>query len=223
MLMKTFCFSCFDLYHGFCSFSASLIKTLTPNRNEHGEQQSHRAYIFTDSKIKNWKADSSGLGGSEKIEKTEFEGKILEEAKTINKSLSALGNVINALTDDSPGRVNHIPYRDSKITRILRDALDCNDSTAFRAANLCGAKPRTFRLTVLMLSRSKAINIAYRLGLPKIIIDDALVLYETASSDINEVIVDTLFAGDEELPSVLGICTSAIRFAAHLASFWVLM
>ncbi|KAK9134557.1 hypothetical protein Syun_013887 [Stephania yunnanensis] len=52
-----------------------------------------------------------------------FLGKILEEAKTINKSLSALGNVINALTDDSPGRVNHIPYRDSKITRILRDAL----------------------------------------------------------------------------------------------------
>ncbi|KAK9159751.1 hypothetical protein Syun_006092 [Stephania yunnanensis] len=55
--------------------------------------------------------------------KLEFEGKILEEAKTINKSLSALGNVINALIDDSPGRVNHIPYRDSKITRILRDAL----------------------------------------------------------------------------------------------------
>ncbi|KAK9145436.1 hypothetical protein Sjap_005339 [Stephania japonica] len=63
------------------------------------------------------------LAGSEKIEKTGAEGKILEEAKTINKSLSALGNVINALTDDSPSRVNHIPYRDSKITRILRDAL----------------------------------------------------------------------------------------------------
>ncbi len=41
----------------------------------------------------------------------------LEEAKMINKSLSALGNVINALTEAKSG--NHIPYRDSKLTRIL--------------------------------------------------------------------------------------------------------
>ncbi|KAK9128369.1 hypothetical protein Syun_017166 [Stephania yunnanensis] len=136
--------------------------------------RSHRAYIFT--VLQESVRDTRKAGA---------EGKILEEAKTHNKSLSALGNVINALTDDSPGRVNHIPYRDSKITRILRDALDCNDSTAFRAANLCGAMPRTYRLTVLMLSRSKAINIANRLGLPKIIIDDALVLYGIASLDIN--------------------------------------
>lgn len=38
------------------------------------------------------------LAGSEKVEKTGAEGKVFEEAKTINKSLSALGNVINALT-----------------------------------------------------------------------------------------------------------------------------
>jgi Kinesin motor domain len=38
------------------------------------------------------------LAGSEKVEKTGAEGRLLEEAKTINKSLSALGNVINALT-----------------------------------------------------------------------------------------------------------------------------
>lgn len=61
------------------------------------------------------------LAGSEKAERTGAEGRALEEAKTINKSLSALGNVINALS--SQGRVNHIPYRDSKLTRILQDAL----------------------------------------------------------------------------------------------------
>lgn len=61
------------------------------------------------------------LAGSEKAERTGAEGKALEEAKTINKSLSALGNVINAL--GSPGKGNHIPYRDSKLTRILQDAL----------------------------------------------------------------------------------------------------
>ena len=63
------------------------------------------------------------LAGSEKVEKTGAEGKVLEEAKTINKSLSTLGNVINALTCGSSGKSNYIPYHDSKLTRILQDAL----------------------------------------------------------------------------------------------------
>lgn len=63
------------------------------------------------------------MAGSEKVEKTGAEGRALDEAKTINKSLSALGNVINALTCGSAGKLKHIPYRDSKVTRILQDAL----------------------------------------------------------------------------------------------------
>ncbi|XP_026459438.1 kinesin-like protein KIN-1 [Papaver somniferum] len=53
------------------------------------------------------------LVGCEKVEKTGTEGEVLDEEKTINKSLSALGNVFNALTNGSPGKTNHIPYRDS--------------------------------------------------------------------------------------------------------------
>ena len=56
------------------------------------------------------------LAGSEKIAKTHVTGQQLEEAKNINKSLSALGNVINALTSD---KKEHVPYRDSKLTRLL--------------------------------------------------------------------------------------------------------
>lgn len=55
------------------------------------------------------------LAGSEKVGKSKAEGDSLEEAKKINLSLSCLGNVINALTTKS----SHIPYRDSKLTRIL--------------------------------------------------------------------------------------------------------
>ena len=55
------------------------------------------------------------LAGSEKISKSKVEGEGLEEAKKINLSLSALGNVINALTSNA----SHIPYRDSKLTRLL--------------------------------------------------------------------------------------------------------
>merc|ERR1712168_98128 len=66
------------------------------------------------------------LAGSEKIGKTGAEGETLEEAKNINKSLSALGNVIAALAD---GTKTHIPYRDSKMTRILQEALGGNCRT----------------------------------------------------------------------------------------------
>jgi kinesin family member 5 len=66
------------------------------------------------------------LAGSEMVRKTNVSGQQLEEAKTINKSLSALGQVINALTDD---KQSHIPYRDSKLTRILQDSLGGNSKT----------------------------------------------------------------------------------------------
>ena len=66
------------------------------------------------------------LAGSEKIGKTGAEGEVLEEAKNINKSLSALGNVISALAE---GTKTHIPYRDSKMTRILQEALGGNCRT----------------------------------------------------------------------------------------------
>lgn len=56
------------------------------------------------------------LAGSEKVSKSKAVGETLEEAKKINLSLHCLGLVIHALTTNSEG---HIPYRDSKLTRIL--------------------------------------------------------------------------------------------------------
>ena len=66
------------------------------------------------------------LAGSEKVEKTGATGQTLEEAKMINKSLTALGQVINALTDE---KAKHIPYRDSKLTRLLQNSLGGNSRT----------------------------------------------------------------------------------------------
>lgn len=66
------------------------------------------------------------LAGSEKVGKTGATGQTLEEAKKINTSLSCLGNVINALTD---GKSTHVPYRDSKLTRILQESLGGNSRT----------------------------------------------------------------------------------------------
>lgn len=67
------------------------------------------------------------LAGSEKVGKTGAEGATLKEAQHINKSLSALGNVINALTSTEGSA--HIPYRDSKLTYLLSDSLGGNSKT----------------------------------------------------------------------------------------------
>ncbi|KAF3632786.1 Kinesin-1-like protein PSS1 [Capsicum annuum] len=109
--------------------------------------RSHCLYIFTvqqdfakDKRTKFGKLILADLAGSEKVEKTGAEGKILEEAKTINQSLTALGKVINAMTSCTPGKPTHIPYRDSKLTRILQDALGGCSQTAL----LCCCSPSPF-------------------------------------------------------------------------------
>lgn len=66
------------------------------------------------------------LAGSERQAKTGATGARLKEATKINLSLSALGNVISALVD---GKSKHIPYRDSKLTRLLQDSLGGNTKT----------------------------------------------------------------------------------------------
>ena len=66
------------------------------------------------------------LAGSERQSKTGATGDRLKEATKINLSLSALGNVISALVD---GKSKHIPYRDSKLTRLLQSSLGGNTKT----------------------------------------------------------------------------------------------
>eukprot|EP01041_Mallomonas_annulata_P002751 gene2751-5419_t len=70
------------------------------------------------------------LAGSERQGKTGATGDRLKEATKINLSLAALGNVISALVD---GRSSHIPYRDSKLTRLLQNSLGGNAKTVMCA------------------------------------------------------------------------------------------
>ncbi|VUZ48819.1 unnamed protein product [Hymenolepis diminuta] len=101
------------------------------NMNEHSSR-SHSIFMFTvtqenlETKKKlHGKLYLVDLAGSEKVAKTGAEGSTLTEAMNINKSLSALGNVINALVDNHA----HVPYRDSKLTRILQESLGGNAKT----------------------------------------------------------------------------------------------
>jgi len=96
------------------------------------------------------------LAGSEKVSKTGAEGDVLEEAKNINKSLSALGNVISALAE---GGNSYIPYRDSKMTRILQESLGGNSRTTI----IICSSPSSFndietKSTLLFGQRAKTIK-----------------------------------------------------------------
>lgn len=96
------------------------------NMNEHSSR-SHAIFIVTvecasvgldgESHIRVGRLNLVDLAGSERQTKTGSSGERFKEATKINLSLSALGNVISALVD---GKSAHVPYRDSKLTRILQ-------------------------------------------------------------------------------------------------------
>lgn len=72
------------------------------------------------------------LAGSERVDRSEVTGDRLKEAQHINKSLSALGDVIFALAQKSP----HVPYRNSKLTQVLQTSLGASTSPPFPTKSL---------------------------------------------------------------------------------------
>ncbi|TNN33694.1 Kinesin-like protein KIF3B [Liparis tanakae] len=109
------------------------------NMNEHSSR-SHAIFVITvecseldddgENHIRVGKLNLVDLAGSERQAKTGAQGERLKEATKINLSLSALGNVISSLVD---GRSSHVPYRDSKLTRLLQDSLGGNARTVMVA------------------------------------------------------------------------------------------
>ncbi|XP_076014308.1 kinesin-1 heavy chain-like [Genypterus blacodes] len=136
------------------------------NMNEHSSR-SHSIFLInikqensqTEQKLTG-KLYLVDLAGSEKVGKTGAEGTVLDEAKMINKSLSSLGNVISALAEGS----TYVPYRDSKMTRILQDSLGGNCRTTMviccspssyndsetRSTLLFGQRAKTIKNTVTL-------------------------------------------------------------------------
>mmetsp|Transcript_13483 Transcript_13483/g.22209 ORF Transcript_13483/g.22209 Transcript_13483/m.22209 type:complete len:802 (+) Transcript_13483:58-2463(+) len=128
--------------------------------------RSHSIFLITveqctvsaegESHIRVGKLNMVDLAGSERQSKTGATGERLKEATKINLSLSALGNVISALVD---GKSSHVPYRDSKLTRLLQDSLGGNTKTVM-VAN-CGPADYNYDETLSTLRyayRAKSIK-----------------------------------------------------------------
>lgn len=94
------------------SRSHSVLQVTLVQKNEEGSSKTGK-FTFVD------------LAGSERVDKTNAVGQTFEEAKKINLSLTCLANVIKSLSQGNA----HIPYRDSKLTRILQESLGGNTKT----------------------------------------------------------------------------------------------
>uniref|UniRef100_A0A674NE83 Kinesin-like protein n=1 Tax=Takifugu rubripes TaxID=31033 RepID=A0A674NE83_TAKRU len=131
------------------------------NMNEHSSR-SHSIFLInikqehveTEQKLSG-KLYLVDLAGSEKVSKTGAAGAVLDEAKNINKSLSALGNVISALAEGT----SHVPYRDSKMTRILQDSLGGNcRTTMFICCSPSSYNEAETKSTLMFGQRAKTIR-----------------------------------------------------------------
>ena len=149
--------------------AGSMNRSVAATRMNATSSRSHSIFLVAVSQ-KNTKTDASKLGklyccdlaGSEKVEKTEAAGQTLEEAKMINKSLSALGNVINALTEKK-SKNSFIPYRDSKLTRILQESLGGNSQTCLViTCSLSAYNDRETLSTLRFGNRAKSIKNAVK-------------------------------------------------------------
>merc|ERR1719160_1493154 len=101
------------------------------------------------------------LAGSERQKGTGASGQTLKEGANINKSLSALGNVINALVECANGKKVFIPYRNSKLTRVLQESLGGNSlCTMLATLSPAACNYEETLSTLRYANRTKAIKVS---------------------------------------------------------------
>ncbi|DBA00017.1 TPA: hypothetical protein N0F65_002020 [Lagenidium giganteum] len=139
-------------------------RVISSTRMNNDSSRSHSVFIITieqrnvaTGSTRSGKLFLVDLAGSEKVGKTHAKGQTLKEAQHINKSLSALGSVMNALTSGQSGA--HIPYRDSKLTRLLQDSLGGNSETTLLVCGSCSSYNSEETISTLRFgSRAKSIK-----------------------------------------------------------------
>ncbi|RLM84956.1 hypothetical protein C2845_PM04G12870 [Panicum miliaceum] len=113
------------------------------------------------------------LAGSERAAKTGAEGVRLKEGSHINKSLMILGTVIKKLSEGIEGQGGHVPYRDSKLTRILQPALGGNSNTAI-ICNITLAQVHADETKSSLQFASRALRVTNCVCVNEILTDAAL-------------------------------------------------
>ncbi len=169
--------------------------TGSTNANEHSSRSHSLLFIniagtdiFTGNSYKG-RIVLVDLAGSERVKKTAAEGERMKEAQNINKSLSALGDVVAALTSKTR---SHIPYRNSKLTYLLKDSLGENH----KALMLVQVSPSEYDVSETLCSLKFANRVrTVELGQAK---------SNTSSGDVGTInkLKDSLMKAKEEMKSM---------------------
>lgn len=144
------------------------------------------------------------LAGSERQKKTKAEGDRLKEGININKGLLALGNVISALGDENRKGGGFVPYRDSKLTRLLQDSLGGNSHTLMIAC----VSPADYNMeetlnTLRYADRARKIK-----NKPVVNMDPQAMELHRLKQQVQELQVMLLQAHGGTLPEIVGITPS---------------
>ncbi|EOD38172.1 hypothetical protein EMIHUDRAFT_52734, partial [Emiliania huxleyi CCMP1516] len=123
-----------------------------------GGEACPRGSVFRSSKL-----NLVDLAGSERLRVSGASGQRLEECKYINGSLAALGNVVAALTSGTARHARHVPYRDSKLTRLLADSLGGNCKTTMIACVAAASMAETVS-TLKFASRARHVHNSARIN-----------------------------------------------------------
>ncbi|KAJ0404940.1 hypothetical protein P43SY_005939 [Pythium insidiosum] len=123
------------------------------------------------------------LAGSERVKKARVVGRHVNELKAINLSLSALGNCIAALSRQQPQR--HVPYRDSKLTRLLQSSLGGNAKTALVVTVSPSSTEAPETLSTLQFGQ-RAMKVAVQAHRNVLSVLDYKALYEETQQALDE-------------------------------------
>eukprot|EP00929_Paragymnodinium_shiwhaense_P036408 TRINITY_DN19520_c0_g1_i1.p1 TRINITY_DN19520_c0_g1~~TRINITY_DN19520_c0_g1_i1.p1 ORF type:complete len:712 (-),score=188.87 TRINITY_DN19520_c0_g1_i1:257-2392(-) len=135
------------------------------------------------------------LAGSERVKKSGAEGAQLREANAINKSLLAFGNVVSALAS----KRNHVPFRDSKLTRILEGSIGGNSKTALLVCVSPATENMTETLSTLEFA-SRAMRVEVDARVNRAVVEvTAKELLSDLHNNISNVVTAALQAELEEL------------------------
>lgn len=140
------------------------------------EQATHAENLETGATFEGFrqaKLNLVDLAGSERVSLSRVAGQRLEEAKRINSSLTVLGNVIGALVAQASGKRSHIPYRDSKLTRVLQDSLGGNCRTIL-CANISPAASCFQESLFTLKFAARAKKIRTKVSVNELVDDDTL-------------------------------------------------
>lgn len=157
------------------------------------------------------------LAGSERVAKTGAEGMRMKEGTAINKSLLTLGTVINKLSEGVQAAGGHIPYRDSKLTRILQPSLGGNAKTAI-ICNITPAPVHADESQSTLRFASRAKSVVNNATVNEVLSDAALLKRQQSEIEALKAQLGAMGSVDPPPPRLAMLCGLSPRCYAQCAA-----